>query len=452
MSAATTIAIRYYHQLMEQQLSDSETQLSAFIQQQQQLGLWMGNHALTHSLRPSFISEGQYMRMQDSVYLIRQAILQIAHSFFYDTESMKDLALSDWEMEMASMHTKMIRFSAVARLDAIMTDTTFKFIRVNGESPFGAAYSHHLAKLFRALPVFHAFVQKYPLRFVSPLEHLVSGLLRIYHEEFDGTQERPSFVIVGTSSDPSFAESVLIKAYLEQFGYSCELSAPEDLSCRDGWVYANEQRCDILYRRFSMNEYQQGFDQCGAYQEGYVAQKTCYVNTFKSNLIHKRSMLAYLTDSRYSRVLNTFQIQAIREHIPWTRFFRPQQTNYQGRMVDLIDFVRLHRNEFVLKPNDDTEGRGILSGLDHTDSSWDTAIQEALSHDYIVQERVDLHQEPYLSWDAGQWKEIPTLVNVDPYINGPLMGGCMTRTISVASDSSSPGAAYLPTFILCGMN
>jgi ASC-1-like (ASCH) protein len=452
MSATSAIAIRYYHHLLQEQLSDSESQLSVLIHRQHEWGLAMGDRALTYSLRPSFIPEGQYIRMQDAVYLIRQAILHIANTFFHDTESMKDLALSEWEMEMAAMYTKMIRFSAVARLDAIMTDTTFKFIRVNGESPFGAAYTHHLAKLYRELSLFKQFTKTYPVRFVSPLEHLVAGLLRIYHEEFDGEQEKPSFVIVGSESDPSFSEYLLIKAYLDQFDYPCEICAPEALCCQEGWIYAHGLRCDILYRRFTMHEYQQRFEACGPYHEGYIAQKTCYVNTFKANVIHKRSLLAYLTDSRYSRILNTFQIQAIREHIPWTRFFRPQQTNYQGRMVDLVDFVRSHRSDFVLKPNDDTEGKSIISGLHQSESRWDAAIEEALANDYIVQERVDLYEEPYMSWENRQWTEIPTVVNVDPYINGPLMGGCMTRTTPVTTTSLAVGASFLPTFILRDMH
>jgi uncharacterized circularly permuted ATP-grasp superfamily protein len=441
-------AVEHYHNLIARDLGAADEQLALLYQLQQEHRTTFGGRPLSHSLRPAFLSEEQYTRMQDVVYLIRQAILQIAGTFFNDRANLMDLQLTEWEMEMASIPTNVIRFSATARLDAFMTANSFKFVEVNGESPAGAAYSHHLANIYRQLPVFREFEKSFPVRFVSPLEHLVDGLVRIYHEEFDGLEERPSFAIVDFLDVPTYNEFVLIKEYLERFGYPCEIIDPRNLECKDGWIYANGRKIDILYRRLLMNEFHDIIDECGAYLDGYKAQKTCYLNSFRSKLVHKKSIFAYLTDSRYTRILNTLQLQAIREHIPWTRVMRAQQTNYQGKVVDLVDFVRTNRQMFVLKPNDEYGGKGVVLGFESSESEWDDGVAMALHHGYVVQEVVDIHREPFMMKTAGGWAEVPTVLDLDPYINGPLMGGCLTRTSTSNLANVTAGGGTLPTFIL----
>ncbi len=441
-------AVEHYHNLISRDLTAADEQLAMLYQLQQDHRTTFGGRPLSHSLRPAFLSEVQYTRMQDVVYLIRQAILQIADTFFNDKDSLADLQLTDWELEMASIPTNVIRFSATARLDAFMTANSFKFVEVNGESPAGAAYSHHLAHVYRQLPVFREFEKSFPIRFVSPLEHLVDGLVRIYHEEFDGLEERPSFAIVDFLDVPTYNEFVLIKEYLERFGYPCEIIDPRNLECKDGWIYANGRKIDILYRRLLMNEFHDILDECGAYLDGYKAQKTCYLNSFRSKLVHKKSIFAYLTDSRYTRILNTLQLQAIRENIPWTRVLRPQQTNFQGKIVDLIEFIRANRHMFVLKPNDEYGGKGVVLGFESTESEWDAGVAMALKHGYVVQEVVDIHREPFMMKTTAGWTEVPTVLDVDPYINGPLMGGCLTRTSTSNLANVTAGGGTLPTFIL----
>lgn len=441
-------AVAHYHNLISRDLAAADEQLAMLYQLQQENRTTFGGLPLTHSLRPAFLSEEQYTRMQDVVYLIRQAILQIAGTFFNDRANLADLQLTDWELEMALIPTNVIRFSATARLDAFMTANSFKFVEVNGESPAGAAYSHHLANVYRQLPIFKEFEKTYPVRFVSPLEHLVDGLVRIYHEEFDGLEERPTFAIVDFLDVPTFNEFVLIKEYLERFGYPCEIIDPRNLECKDGWIYANGRKIDILYRRLLMNEFEDILDECGAYLDGYKAQKTCYLNSFRSKMVHKKSIFAYLTDSKYTRILNTLQLQAIREHIPWTRIVRPQQTKYHGKVVDLVDFVRTNRQMFVLKPNDEYGGKGVVLGFESSDSEWDSSIGIALQHGYVVQEVVDIHREPFMMKTSIDWAEVATVLDVDPYINGPLMGGCLTRTSTSNLANVTAGGGTLPTFIL----
>lgn len=441
-------AINYFNNLIQKDLNRADREMEWLYSKQQEYKTTFGGRPLSHSLRPTFLTEKAYSDIQNVVYLIRQSILDIQKQFMGSNEILNELGLHDWERELANIPTNVIRMSATARFDAFMTRDSFKFVEINAECPAGIGYCAELSKIYEQSEIMKEFTKKYPLRFVNPLEHLVHGLLRTYHEEFQGKEDRPTFAIVDFLDVPTYNEFLIIKEYLEKMGFPCEISDPRKLEIRDGWIYANGQKIDILYRRLLTNEFWEIKDDCKAFLEGYKKQKTCYLNSFRSKLAHKKSIFSILTDPKYTRVLNTLQLQAIREHIPWTRKLGFKHTDYYGKQVDLLEFVRSNRQKFVIKPNDEYGGKGVYIGMDCDDATWHKAIETGVQDGFVVQEAVDIHREAFFNRVEGNWQNVPTVVDLDPYINGALIGGCLTRTSASNLANVTAGGGSLPMFIL----
>lgn len=441
-------AIDHYHDLIRRNLGEADAQLQWFVDEQKSRKLLFGDRPLTHSLRPAFLAESTYTHIQDTVYLLRQAILKIAGAHFNNIHALDELGLTPEEIELVAIPTNVIRLSATARLDAFLTPDSFKFVELNAESPAGVGYMHNLAALYREMPLFQEFTKKYPVRFISPLEHLVSGLLRTYHEEFDGKEERPVFCIVDFLDIPTIHEFNIVKEYLNRHGYECEISDPRNLEIRDGWIYANGRKIDILYRRLLMNEFMSIRKECEAYEQGYREQKTCYLNSFRTKLVHKKSIFSFLTDPKYTDILNTLELQTIRQHIPWTRKLRDTRTMYRGRMINLLEYAFQNKAHFVIKPNDEYGGKGVVLGFQADDTEWSQAISYGLANGYVVQEVVDISKEPFMLKSESGWNEVPTVVDLDPYLNGPMMGGCLVRTSTSNLANVTAGGGSMPAFIL----
>lgn len=442
-------AIDYYHELMSRDLGEAESQLSQLLELQREREVLFDDRAMAQSLRPAFLTEDFYTEVQDTVYLIRQAVLKIAARFFNDERVLRqDLGLKDWEIELAAIPTNVIRLSATARMDSFVTEDSFKFVEINAESPAGIGYMHRMAGIYRDLPVFREFTRRYPVRFVSPLEHTMMGLVQIYHEQFGGSEELPSFAIVDLLDVPTIHEFKIVKEYLESHGYSCEICDPRELEVVDGWVYANGRRIDILYRRLLLSEFYAMKDECDAFLEGYRAAKTCYLNSFRTKLVHKKSVFSFLTDPNYTHILSPQQRDAIERHIPWTRILRDHGTTFRGLHVDLLEFVQANRRHFVIKPNDEYGGKGVTIGFASTESEWDEALEDGLKWGHVVQEVVDIHREPFLVKSGDAWEMVPSVVDLDPYLNGPLMGGCLVRVSSTNLANVTAGGGSLPMFIL----
>lgn len=448
MQASVKPVIDYYNSLIERDLSASEAQLNEFVNQQRKRKLLFGDRPLTYSLRPAFLTEHMNSHIQDTVYLLRQAILKIAEAHFNDSKALDELGLTPDEIELAAIPTNIIRLSASARMDAFITGDSFKFVELNAESPAGVGYMHMLAQLYREQPIFQEFVERYPVRFVSPLEHLMDGLLRTYHEEFDGSVEKPVFCIVDFLNVPTIHEFHIIRDYLERMGFPCEICDPRELECRDGWVFANGKRIDILYRRLLMNEFMEIRGECAAYEEGYRAQKTCYLNSFRTKLVHKKSIFSFLTDPAYTDILNTLELQTIRQHIPWTRKIKDCKTMFRGKQIKLLDHIYHNKAAFVIKPNDEYGGKGVVLGFAASEGEWGEAIQYGLENGYVVQEVVEISKEPFLLKGENGWDYVPTVIDLDPYLNGPLMGGCLVRTSTSNLANVTAGGGSMPVFIL----
>ena len=450
MSALAT-ALADYHGLIEADLASAERQADLLAGLQRERRVLFGDRVAAHSLRPTLVTERTYARVQDAVYVIRSAILKVAAAHFDNPGVLThDLGLRDWEMELAAIPSRSHHLSALSRLDAFQTDGGFKFVEVNGESPAGLGYVHNLAGIYHELPVFQAFTERWPVRYVSPMEHTVQMLVRTYHGEHGGTVDRPRIAIVDHLDVPTIHEFRIIEDYLGRLGYPCVVADPRELSVSDGWVVAGGERVDIVYRRLLTNEFWAIRDECPAFLEGYRAGKTCFLNSFRAKLAHKKAIFAFLTDARFTDgVLTPFELGTIRQHVPWTRRLREHTTGADGTPIDLVPHVRANRHRFVLKPNDEYGGTGVFLGFDLDERAWDDALNTALADgDYVVQEAVSIHREPFLVRSPDGWAYVPTVIDLDPYLMGPLLGGCLTRTSASNLANVTAGGGTLPMFIL----
>jgi len=144
------------------------------------------------------------------------------------------------------------------------------------------------------------------------------------------------------------------------------------------------------------------------------------------------------------------ELEAIRASIPWTRRFFQRRTAWRGREVDLLEFVRQNRARLVLKPNDDYGGRGVCLGSRLTETEWDEAIATALSHDYIVQEAIDLRAEDFPIFGENAWELRPMFVDTNPFLFRGEVCGAMVRlsaspVLNVTSGGGETGFFVLET-------
>lgn len=157
-----------------------------------------------------------------------------------------------------------------------------------------------------------------------------------------------------------------------------------------------------------------------------------------------------MTDRRRATLFSPEEQEAIRKHVPWTRLVRAEKSDYFGKEIDLVEYLKTNRQRLVLKPNDDYGGHGITIGWNTDEVGWDEALRNALANgDYLAQERVPTARETFPALkDDGTIEFAEQLVDLDPLLFNGKVGSAFTRLSFTELANVSSGGGMVPTFII----
>ena len=443
-------AVAYYHKLLEdRELADSS--LALLDEGLERSKLIFGGRRLSPYLRPHFVREEDFARVVRVCETVWNAIEKVKDEAVANIQLMDELGLTPVERELVAIDPGYRAVSPTARLDSFLTDETYSFVELNGESPAGIAYADAAFEIFESLPVMKRFAERYNLRRFQGRPLMLKVLLEC-HEEFLGRKpdRAPQIAIVDLKDLPTLKEFELFREYFEAQGYPSIIASPDELEFVNGRLRRLDFEIDIVYKRLLVNEYLPIMEEHPALLDAYRAGAVCMVNSFRSKVIHKKALFAVLTDARYARLFSSDEREAIAAHVPWTRQVRAGKSDYYGEEIDLLKFINERRDRLVLKPNDDYGGHGIYIGWNIDEIGWDEAIRSALGNgDYLVQERVTTAREvfPALT-DDDEINFIEQLVDLDPMLFNGKVGSAFTRLSSNELANVTAGGGMVPTFLI----
>ena len=129
------------------------------------------------------------------------------------------------------------------------------------------------------------------------------------------------------------------------------------------------------------------------------------------------------------------------------RLIRQEKVDWHGEKIDLLVYVSQNKNNFVIKPNDEYGGKGVVIGGEASQHEWENVLEAALSDKYVVQEKVELSKETFPYYDEGLKFE-DLVVDLDPYLFGVNTAGCMTRLSQTSLANVTSGGGANATFII----
>jgi hypothetical protein len=443
-------AVEHYHRLLaDNDLAEASRKM--LDEGLERAKLVFGGRRLSPYLRPHFVTETDFARIQSICEIVWSAIQKVKDAAVANDELLDELGITELERDLVAIDPGYTAVSPTARLDSFLTADSYSFVELNGESPAGIAYVDAAYKIFSELPVMKRFGERYNVRPLYGRHFMLEVLLRAYTEYLGREPERkPLIAIIDLKDLPTQKEFELFQEFFESEGYRAIVCSPQELEFSGGRLRCGADEIDIVYKRLLVNEYIPLMGEFPALLDAYRAGAICMVNSFRSKLIHKKALFAVLTNERYAHLFTEEERAAVRLHVPWTRKVRAERTDHYGEEIDLLEFAANSRDRLVLKPNDDYGGHGIYIGWNTDEIGWDEALRHALSNgDYLLQERVSTARElfPALQPD-GTFEFAEQLVDLDPLLFFGKVGSAFTRLSFTELANVSSGGGMVPTFII----
>jgi uncharacterized circularly permuted ATP-grasp superfamily protein len=439
-------AIARYHRILESEPYRDLRWVKNLQEQMEAQQLSAGGRLLCPFLRPNFVTQKQYDNLVKTGEALISAVDRMLRLALASPQLLSRMQLFPAEKMLAAADPGYEMSEVSAQLDLQIQNGSLHVLQYNADALSGAAYAEGLSDLFYDCPPVKEFRRRYNLTRIGGKKPFLNALLKAY--KMFGGAKKPNIAILEFRNSTGRSEYEIFRDYFRAEGHATELVSPEQLEYKNGVLRANGFDIDLIYRRISAQEFLLRFTLSHPLVQAYLDRKVCVVNSFRSELSHKKAMFALLTDEALVAKFPLNERKAIKEHVPWTRVVKAGKTTHRDDAVDLLEFIKEHRETLVLRPNDEYTDLHSFVGYEHDDGSWARAIREALRAPYVVQERVKpVHTVfPLMTYGHLEFKEMQVDVQPQAYLGK--VGGCSSYVSSAGAGTYSPASGIAPTFII----
>jgi uncharacterized circularly permuted ATP-grasp superfamily protein len=448
---AVPAAIDYWHDLLRPDVELAPAFTDAFTDDLRSARLFFGTRIHCPFLRPFFLDEAQVELVRSvGETIARVGERVVAAATTTRPEILDAVALTEAERALVALDPRYATASTASRLDSFILPGSLQFAEYNAESPAGLGYTEILTGIFERLEVMERFRGRFEARGFELMRPMLEALIASYRE-WGGTASPPTIAIVDFRGVPTWAEFEMLQVRFEELGVPTLVCDPAALEFEGTRLVARGRAIDIVYRRVLINDVLAQPERSQALVDAYAAGAVCVANTFRCKIPHKKAFFGILTDDRFADLLNPEERATVVRHVPWTRLVREQQTTRDGRLIDLVPYVRAHRESFVLKPNDEYGGAGVTLGWEVDQGLWDETLQTALSGDvaWIVQDKIAVRREPFPRFDPGSGAVVrDMLVDCAPYLFRGRLAGFLTRLSASGLANVTSGGGQVPSFVV----
>ncbi len=442
-------AIARYHKLIESEPFNSLDWARELQGKMFAASLNEGTRPICPFLRPHFVSRRQYASLVKASEALCSAIDRVKQMILASPHLLARMGLLPAEKMLASVDPGYPYLAVTSLLDSHLNNGSVHFVGYDADSTSGVAYGSALADLFYDCPPVKRFRRQYKLTKVESSKHLVTSLLSAY--KMFGGKRKPRIGVMEfrqAFQSTQVSDYFLVRELLRGHGLEAEVVSPDQLEYKGGVLRQGDFVIDLVFRRVKVHEFLLRFDLSHPLVRAYRDHAVCMVNSFRSELAHKRAIFALLTDETLTAGFPAAEKAAIHECIPWTRVVAQGQTKHGSKNVDLLDFILKNREKLVLRPNDDSREEHTVQGWATDEIGWERALKRATRTVHVVQERIEPVKAVFPLYRYGSLEMRELQVDVHPHAYLGKVQGCSSWVSEVTAGGFSSVAGLAPTYIL----
>jgi hypothetical protein len=293
-------AVARYHRLLETDPYKDLSWADALMEQMKARHLAVGGRPVSPFLRPHFITRRQFANLVKAAESLLTSIDRVKHMVLTSPQLLSRMELLPAEKMLATLDPGYPYLAVTSLLDTHLDNGTLHFVDYNADTPTGVAYTEPLADLYYDAPPMKEFRKRHPMTKLGGTKHLIHALLKAY-KEFGGKNKSPHIAIVEFRQPFQTAESSeyqLLRDLFVRHGLPTEIVPPDQLEYKNNVLRRGDFTIDLVYRRVRAQEFLVRFDLSHPLVRAYREGAVCMVNSFRSELAHKKAIFDLLTDDQ----------------------------------------------------------------------------------------------------------------------------------------------------------
>ncbi len=417
--------------------------------------------------KPYFITMKQRQEFSEITEVLLNAFEKLTNAYYSNNDVRNILSVNGRVRDYVGVNPGYSRKLLIVRFDAFynFSNDILKFLEINCDIP-GGMYNDILIKIFDYLPSMEFIRNEFEIRRDILLDSIFKILLKKYKEyclSFQKEeQSNPHIAVVCARNSDSRLEIDFIIESLKEKGLQVNYADPRDFVYDGKTLKLNGDEVHIIYRRENIKDIfrtessgklhsnirnkilnytktaclnsrflnhclKRGyFGHTEDIMRAYSDNNICMINPFFSGICGQKSAFAIIQDNRFKTLFDEEELYVINKYIPWTRILEQSKTSYDNKEIDIVPFIKMHRQKFVLKPNMGFGGKGVIIGCDISQSDWEKKINLIIDSGskYVVQEYIDIPTENFPVYENGILKGFsPQYVNINFWgIDGKFAG------------------------------
>lgn len=343
---------------------------------------------------PMFFTEADVEKFKGMVDTLMSMTNKVTEKYLNSKDFRKKFAYSDLLEELILIDNGYDINVPIGRYDLFYGgDDNYKFCEFNTDGSSAMNEDNTIGNILLETEALKEFGERYDLSLFELIDSWVEDIASIYNK-WSGKGDKPNIAIVDfTESGTSSEFEVFKKAFIKK-GYKAIIADPRDLKYRDGKLYFDDFRIDLVYRRIVTFELIEKAHEIPEFIEAYRNKAFCCVGSIRSQIMHNKIIFKILHDEDTLDFLSEKERDFVKKHIPITGLFKGDR--------EVFEKVLNNKDKYIMKPYDLNASRGVYAGKDLSFEEWKNKLEESWDKDYLYQEYFEPYKRDHIVFRNGK--------------------------------------------------
>lgn len=369
--------------------------------------------------QPMFFTEKDVINFNRIGDILMPIANKVIDKYLESPEYRKLFGYSDLLEELILVDPGYNTYIPISRFDLFYEDEDkFKFIEINTDGSSGMNEDNLISKVLLETEPMKKMKEKYNIDYFELVDKWVDESLKTY-STYNKKVDKPNVAIVDFKETGISAEfEEFQKAYIKK-GYNAKIVDPRDLEYKDGKLYGDGMRIDLIYRRIVTVEFIEKADEIPELIEAYKDGAVCVIGSLRSQIMHNKIIFKILHDEETLEFLIEEERNFIKNHIPYTKELSGGK--------DIFSEILKNKNKYIIKPMDSFASQGVYAGVDFTGEEWKDILEKSWDENYLFQEFITPYTRPFVEFENEKLQVADYNLNIGVYMYNEKFAGAYTR-------------------------